>query len=252
METINLLKPHKIAFEIIGIWSLQRNILSCLHITFAFYFITLGFIATLFISILFVGSMKQAVDNLIVSSSTVLALIKGIIFYYKHPKHVEIYEVIGQLDRDIDLYSPAEVAIMKRVNKFASILFHAYGICYIIAWFVLAIQSVFESDEKVFWSSTALYPGAIGQNRIIYWIVFVFQAFANFVLVILVFICDTYGIIVTMILSSNMDILSTRLRNLGSIKANIGKIREESKSAESIDQSIALKKCAEKYQTFIR
>lgn len=252
MDTSNLLTPHKIILQLFGIWTLQQNIYSRLHSSL-FFFIAIGFIATLFTSILFVGSMKQAVDNLIVSSSTILALIKGIIFYRNHSKHIQIYEILEQLDNDIDANSQVELNIMKRVTRFSTILFRAYGTCYMIAWLVLAIQSVFESDEKVFWSSTAFWPGEIWQNRAIYWIIFAFQAFANLILVILVFTVDTYGIILAIISNGYVDIISTRLRKLGSNQMKKEGQSEETSTSQQIDDaSFELIECVEKLHVCTR
>lgn len=246
MKTSNLLTPHKIILQRFGIWSLEPNtIYSYLHFA-SFFFTALAFIATLFTSILFVGSMKQAVDNLIVSSSTVLALIKGIIFYCNHSKHIQIYEMIEQLDNEINPNSHDELTLMNRVKRFATMLFRAYAICYMVAWLALAIQSVFESSEKVFWSSTTLYPGEFWQNRIIYWTVFAFQAFTNLALVVLVFIVDTYGIVVIIISNGYIDIVSKRLRNLGSNQTKENESGEKSPSKQTVHASFELKDCVKK------
>lgn len=199
--------------------------------------------------------MKQAVDNLIVSSSSVLAFVKGITFYIKYSEHRKMFALIEQLDKEIDMKCFTEVIVMKRVHKFATFLNRLFAISYIFAWIVLAIQSLFGSSEQVFWSSTALYPGAIGQNYVIYWIVFIFQAYANCVLVILVFVCDSYGVITMMILNGHFDILSKRLRNLGVERRVENKHKNNfnaTGSFEFVDDSLKLKECIRTFYNCLR
>lgn len=249
MDPLKILKPQAFIFKGFGIWSNNRDILNHLHITFAFYFISIGFLVTLISSILFVGSMKEAIDNLIVTNSTILAFLKGIVFYYKYSKHLEMLEIIKKHGKEINLQSPIETKIMEKFHEIADILSHGFAACYGFAWIFLAIQSIFGSSEQVFWTSTALLPGEINQNRTIYWIVFGFQGFSNLVLVIATFACDTYGIIVTMILNSYIDILSTRLNILGNIEV---KTEEANDSSQTSDASAELIKCVKTFYTCLR
>lgn len=158
-----------------------------------------------------------------------------------------MFALIRKLDQDINVHDEHELRILANVSKVVTILFRAFAVCYAFAWIVLAIQEVFGNSVNVFWTSTALYPGTIGQNRPLYWIVFVFQAFANAVLVFLTFICDTYGFIVTMILSGFIDVLSTRLNNLGQVHAKIDNKNVADATNERIDASQKLIGCVKTF-----
>lgn len=252
MDPLIVLKPQKFILKAFGLWSDKRNFLNYLHVTFAFYFISIGFILTLFTSMLFVGSMKQLIDNLIVTNSTILALLKGMVFYFKYSKHLQMFETIKKLDKEIDMQSNTEVNIFKSVNKLTNILSGGFGACYVFAWILLAIQSVFGSSEQVFWSSTALYPGEISQNVIVFWIIFIFQGFATLALVLVTFACDTYGIIVIIILNGYIDVLSSKLKNLGSEKLLTDSARTATKSSRTIDTSLEMIECVKTFYTCLR
>lgn len=252
MDPPIVLKPQNFVFKAFGLWSDKRTILNYLHVTFAFYFVSIGFILTLFTSMLFVESLKQAIDHLIVTNSTILALLKGMVFYFKYSKHLQMFEIIKKLDKEIDMQSITEVNIFKSVNKLTNILSGGFGACYVFAWILLAIQSVFGSSEQVFWSSTALYPGEISQNQVVFWIIFVFQGFANLALVIATFACDTYGIILIIILNGYIDVLSSRLWNLGSEKLQMNSARTVSTSSRITDASIEMIKCVKTFYTCLR
>lgn len=248
MDTLKLLRPHKFLFKFFGIWLQERNLLSFLHVSIAFYLITLVLIFTLFTSILFVSSKKQAIDNLIVSSSSVLALLKGIVFHLNYSKNLQIFKSIQKLDKDIEWRSQTETSIIARVIRAATLLFRIFAATYISAWISLLIQNILGSSEKVFWSSTALYPGEISQDRVLYWVVLIFQGLSNLELVFLVFSFDTYGFIITMILSAHFDVLTERLRNLGSKK----NIANPTTSSQLIDSTTNLKECVKRFYVCIK
>lgn len=253
MDPLKVLKPQTFVFKAFGLWSDNRNVVNQLHIAFAFYFISIGFIITLFSSILLVGSMKEVIDNLIVTNSTILAFLKGIVFYIKYSKHLQIFGLIEKLDKSINPQSNVELKIMENFVRIANQLSGGFTVCYGFAWIFLAIQSIFGSSDQVFWSSTALYPGEISQNRTIYWFVFVFQGFSTLVLVIATFACDTYGIIVTMILTNYIDILSSRLRNLGTSEIKPSEVgRASTTSHSTADVSLELTECVKTFYTCLR
>lgn len=252
MDPLKVLKYQILIFKAFGLWSNKRTIWNRLHLLFAFYFISIGFILTIITSLLFVNSMKQVVDHLIVLNSTVLAFLKGLVFYFKYTKHMQFFEIIEKLNKEINFQSNTESTIMKTAKKFIDILSYGFAVCYLFAWISLAIQSSFSGGEQMFWTSTAFYPGNISQNRIIYWIIFMFQGFANLVLVIATFACDTYGIIVIMMLNGYIDVLSSRLKSLGSDKMQLDADGTSPRSSQIIDASFELVECVKIFYTCLK
>lgn len=246
MNSAECLRVHRVIFQTFGLWTEKKTLINFQIIMF--YTTAIGFILTIITSIFFVESMKQVVDNLMVMNSSVLVVLKSIIFALKYSQHIKMFALIEKLDKEINVKSFAEIAIIKKVTSKVSLLFRAFAACYAFAWIVLAIQSIFQSSDKVFWSSIALYPGEISQIRVLYWIVLIFQAFANLILVVLTFACDTYGIVVIMILSGFIEVLVSRLSNLGNkVDKAEAKIEEKKCTTRPIDASLDLKECIKRF-----
>lgn len=174
MDIPKVLKYQVFIIKAFGLWSNKRTLFNHLHNLFAFYFISIVFITTLAMSLLFVSSTKQVIDHLIVMNPTVLIFLKGLVFYFKYSTHLQVFELFEKLEKEIDHQSPTDKKIMQTVKKFTDLISYGFASCYVFAWILLAIQSVFCGSEQIFWTSTAFYPGEVSQNRLIYWIVFVF------------------------------------------------------------------------------
>lgn len=255
MDPLKVLKHQIFIFKVFGIWSKNRKVLNYFHIFFAFYFISIVFIITLLISLLFVNTMKQVIDHLIVLNSSILAFLKGLVIYFKHSKHMELFEIIEKLDVETNLQSRQELIIVRKVKKLSDILSYGFAACYVFAWISLAVQSIFGGSEQMFWPSTSFFPGEISENRMVFWVVFVFQAFSGLVLVFALFASDTYGIIMIIILNGHIDVLSLRISNLGYGKVQTAAVAPTSPSSNAsriVDASLELIKCIKTFYTCLR
>lgn len=249
MGSKNVLSGQILIFKFFGLWpSVNPKFYHYLHTAIAFYLLSIGFIVSLGISIAFVKSIKQAIDNLIVSSSVILAFIKGINVYFNKTKLIKLFEMLKQVDDQCSCEN--EIKKLQKMYLDSKILFNLFLSTYITAWIVLAFQSMWASKDKVFWSSTALYPHEINQNKIVYWLLLMFQGFANFLLVILVAATDTYGVILNHILDGHIDVLASRLEALGSdkyahLEQSFGKMQKRM-------CDFALENCVRTYFTCLR
>lgn len=213
MDSPSILDTHRKVLRLFGLWPPpNQNTTNYMLITL-FYFISISFLTTLFLSILFINSTKQVVDNLIVSSSSISAFLRGIIFFKKYSERVEMFEIMHELDEGIN--SIEEVNIMKGNKRNAHILFKIFLWSYCIACSFLGVQSLYGKRDEVFWSSTTLYPNGIADNQLLYWVVFLLQAFGTSMMTILSCILDTYTFMIIMILNGHSDILARRLASIG-------------------------------------
>lgn len=214
VNSVKVLKYQILIFRVFGIWPPKTpTIISRLHTFVAFYVLSLGFIGTLSLSIMNVKSVKQVIDNLIISSSVILAFIKGVIIYFNKPKILSLFKILRELDDKVS--DNAERKCLNIIYGHSQKMLKLFLGAYMTAWIVLVMQSFWADKEKAFWSSTTLYPHEISQNRIVFWFVLVFQAFANFCLCLVVGAADTYGVILNYLLGGHVDILAIRLQKLG-------------------------------------
>lgn len=254
VDSVKALKYQFIMFQYLGIWPPNPPTWSSHLYTFvAFYMLSAGFIGSLAASIIFVKSMKQVIDNLIVSSSVLLVVIKGIIIYFTKPKALNVLKLMRELDARVD--GDDEESVLAVIYDQSGKLLKLFLGAYMTAWVALAFQSLWADKEESFWSSTALYPYEISQNKIVYWLVLMFQGFANFVECILVAAADTYGVILYHILGGHVEVLALRLKKLG-FKRIVGKVEPDVITSDAINDgrqyNAGLKECVQTYIVCIR
>lgn len=232
VDTSEVLALHIRIFKSVGLWPPdKRNCLNSLHMFLAFGVGAFGFSAILLGTIPYVNSIKQVVDNLMISSSVVLAAIKGIIVYYNKPK---LLQLIGMLkDLDTFITKNEEKSIITVILRDCKSIANMFLAVYISAWIVLAAHSVFAVDDRTkIWSSTTLYPFEFAQLRSVYWIVLIFEALANLLLCITDGMTDTYGAILSNILGAHIDVLGQKLNSLGGKENTLNRINAELTEAE--------------------
>lgn len=215
MYSNNLFKTHQKVLKILGLLPpMKRSIAHYLHVC-AFYSFTILFLSTLFTSVLFISSTKQVVDNLIVSTSSISAFLRGIIFYKNSKGRIEMFKVMEELDDGICPKSGLETNIMKTIHRRARTLFRMFLTCYCMAVIFLWIQSFYGKKNEIFWTSTTLYPERINQIKSLYWIFYFVQGFGTTMITILSCILDTYQFMLLMILNGHINVLFHRLKKIG-------------------------------------
>lgn len=219
IDSLHILKYHILVFKAFGLWPNEPLTLkSRLHTIIAFYVLAVGFVVTLGIGIFYVHTARQVIDNLIISTSVIMALFKGAVIHINKPKFLRLFELLKKLD---DTVTPKnEQAYMWAVFKQSQLLFRMFLAAYGAAWVALALQIVWSPRHKIFWSSTARYPIGISQYQLLFWMVHVFQAFANFCLCITSAACDTFGVTLNHVLGGHVEVLGLRLRQLGCEEEN--------------------------------
>lgn len=242
----NIFKPHERVLKVLGLWPpKKKNIIHYLHLTI-FCLIIILFLATLFTSMLFISSTKQIVDNLIVSSSSISAFLRGILFYKFNGKRIKMFKAIEKFDDGIQLNLKAEVNVMEKLRKNALLLFRVFLMCYCMACGFLGVQSLFGKRDEVFWSSTTLYPNGINENQWLYWIIFMLQAIGTSTMTILSCILDTYTFMIIMILCSYTDILAVRLNKIG----NSNDFKDDQNKISKWNELSAINELKEHIKTF--
>lgn len=217
VDSKKALNGHIAVFKVFGLWpSINPTALNHLHLICTFCFSSLGFLITLLIIIPYMNSMKQVIDNLLVSCSVFLAGVKGIIVYMKQSKLQKLFKLIQELDGQITDKNEEEK--MKIILNECKNIRNIFIISYLSAWIVLLMHSVWADEEKKYWSSTYLLPFRIAHNRFVYWSVLMFQAIANLCLCLTDAMTDTYGVILGSILGGHLDVLGMKLHALGIVE----------------------------------
>lgn len=191
---------------------------------------------------MFVQSMNQVVDNLVITSSLIMASVKGIIVFLNQRKLKRLFSMLEELD--IGIKSSAEEAMFEGIFAESRTLLRMFLVAYLSAWSCLASQMWWSNTDQILWSSTYLYPIDALQARSIYLGVLIYQCFSNLCICVIDTSADTYGVILNHILGGHIEVLGMRVRQLGQ---GYGKDRLRDREA-----GVTLIECVKIYELCLR
>lgn len=215
MFSENIFRYHILVFRMFGLWPSEKSgwLYNCWSKIFVVV-VAIGFPLSQLACVLFVGSVDEIVEHLVLSSTCVTASIKGIIVLIQKRKLVKLLEIINVMDERASIgkreYKEIFDPIMKRSRQLGLMFIGAYG----TAWSILALEVIFASVEKrgKSWSSTSLYPSEYLHKPSIYWGCLIYQATSNLILCAVDAAVDTYPPIVLNVLIGHIDVLKAQLK----------------------------------------
>lgn len=228
-----LFDPHLFVFKTFGLWPGEQTFRDFSRLLFAFCFTILGYICLLLLSTLFVDSIEQILNNLIVITSLIIVYVKGLIFYYNQSEFLHALDLLVVLERKFCRNIRSESSKIRKACALGRTLFLSFSFCYASVWISWAIQTIQTSFEDQTSTSNGT---AIDQYKTIS--AFLFKAYALSVVVIFLTIFETFGIIKNIILSAHIDLLSDRLCRIGNNQDTSDFV-----TRTSFDASDSLEKC---------
>lgn len=216
MYSVDLLKYHVAIFRWCGFWPYENG--SCLYDCWSVLFsvvVAIGFPLTQLVCVAFVDSMDQIVEHLVLSSTVVMASVKGFNVMIQKRKLVQMFSILAEMDENVAIEKANYKKIFKNVAKNCNMMSYAFFVSYITSWSILVLQVIFSHVENREWSSTYLYPSAYWRQPSIYWGVLIFQAVSNLILCIEDAAVDTYAVVLLDILGGHIDVLKIQLREFG-------------------------------------
>lgn len=214
MDSRKVLKWHIRVFKFCGLWPPEDgSILYNIWVVLFTLAVNIGFPLSQLICVLYVDSVNAAVDHLVITSTVIMAVIKGLNVLAKKKTFVELLRLMERLDETV---KPEEHEnIFKRKFRDSNRLLSLFCINYIGSWTCVAIQVVMSEPEHRLWSSTYLYPNEFLHQSSIYLGGMIFQSISNLLLVFVDIVVDTYGASLLHVLGGHIDVLSQRLQALG-------------------------------------
>lgn len=216
MYSVDPLKLHVAIFRWCGFWPHENG--SCLYDCWSVIFsvvVAIGFPLTQLVCVAFVDSMDKIVEHLVLSSTVVMASVKGFNVLIQKRKLVRMFSILDEMDENVAIDKAKYIKIFKNVAKRSRMMNSAFLAAYITSWSILVLQVIFSRVENREWSSTYLYPSAYWRQPSIYWSVLIFQAVSNLILVIEDAAVDTYAVVLLDILGGHIDALKIQLREFG-------------------------------------
>lgn len=214
MNSCLVLKWHLKIFKICGLWPSENSSIYY-KILIIFYNVTvnIGFPISKIICGLWINSVDAAVDYLLIASSITVAAIKAINVLSKRNKFIQLFDVMKKLDQSITCKEYVE--IFQQKCQHSDNLFFITLVSYFMSWICLAIQVIMSKPADRMWSSTYPYPSEFLHHQTIYGAGIIFQAIANFFIVLVDVAVDTYGPSLLHILGGHIEVFGKRLKALG-------------------------------------
>lgn len=219
MNSKDNIKYHILIFKILGLWPSENDSIGYKMWTYIYCILfCFGCPASHLICVFYVESMNAIVDNLVLTSSIIIASMKAINVLLQKRKFVQLSATLKQMDYEIS--DPISQEKIKKITKQSHMIFFVFLSIYWSAWTNVVMQVLSASPEERIWLSTYLIPNEFLNQPNIYLGVLIYQAVANFTLCTLDVPLDTYGAILLHTLAGHVDALGHRLQKLGNDKIN--------------------------------
>lgn len=219
VDTRPIFNYHIKIFKLFGLWPPKNPTnLNRWHTFLAFINFGYGFMLTLILTFAFLKSLNGIIDNLLIFSIVLLITIKGSVLYYRKPKILEIFGIFDELNEQIR--TSGEAVFVNEIIRECRLLLKIIISCYLSAYTFLAVFNLIADIDNGFWPSTAFYPYEFAQLKWVYWSVFIYQGVADFVMCLTGTAVDTFGVFLSNILGSHLEVLRYKLRALGMNNSN--------------------------------
>lgn len=253
IRSIDAMKFHIKVWRILGLWPPSTTISPAwtliLYRVYSFFFFGIFFVlftASLLMNLVFVANISEVVDTLLVSSTVLLATLKGFCIISKLSKLRETFDIINRLDDFV--INDEQRLIIGESMKTSRRLVVMLSCCYYCGVTSGLILSIVGSELKLMWP--AWYPGIPWQDDMKwFWIILLFQFVASMLIAVMDSSADVYGTAMSNLLSAHLDSLSLRLKAFGNTT------RLESNKIEtnrSLKLELEIKECVIYYRTCIR
>lgn len=240
MNSRLVLKWHIIVLKWCGLWPPEGgSILYNIWIVIFSLFINFGFPISQVICVLWVESVNSAVDHLIITSTVIMAVIKGFNALAKQKSFYELFDLMKELDSTV---TPEEYdKIFKQKFLVSDRLLLLFCVNYMASWTSAVVQEIMSHPSKRLYSSTYYYPSEFLHDPRIYLGGVIFQLFANLLLVFVDIVVDTYGASLMLVLDGHIEVLGQRFQQL-----------RQNESQSNKDQKKTLVVLCKKYLLIIR
>lgn len=178
-----------------------------------FFLAGIGLVSIQSLSVFYVQSTNELVEELLLLCTTAHIAIK-IILFNSHRQHLfEILDILKTADKEVE--NQDDINTMKSVYAYChgvTILF-VYG--YIGCLPALLLQLIFLDRTQCTWKSTALVPYDFAQKPEIYYSLLAFQAIGNTLNCVTAWALDTFCFVIISLLCGHIEVLSLHLKKIG-------------------------------------
>lgn len=241
MNSINVLNWHMRVFKLTGLSPTNSSILYTIWTHFCILTIFTGYPLSQLIAVFYVDSVSAAVDHLVMTSTVVMAAIKGLNVLVKRKTLIELFNLMADLD--VTVTTEQHETVFKHKFIESDRLFLLFCVNYVGSWICVGFQTLLSEPEHRLYSSTYYFSNEFLNQRNIYVGVMIYQAIANFVMVFVDIAVDTYGASLLHVVGGHIDVLNQQLEHF---------CKNCTKSDDYLHQKIIFVEICDKYLKIIK
>lgn len=216
---MNVMGYHIRTWKICGIWSHKdQPRWYAVYAVLLFGVVYCIFPTCMLLKLIFVSSIKEVIETLMVCSTCALASVKGVIVMSKKKKLLQLFALLDQLDatgiKTDDHRNIVEVAIRESRS-----LIYLLCCCYYFGCCSAFIFCLLGSEPKLLWPAWfPLIPYEDGDG--VFYVLLVYQYICSMFAALIDSSLDVYGSALNKTLGAHLDVLGIRLKGLGERKSN--------------------------------
>lgn len=215
MDSLTVITIQSKVFKYLGLMpSGPSKPLYNLWTLIVFLFAGVGLVMIQCMSFLFTHSLNDFVEQLVLFCSTSTGTMKYIVFLLNRKSLTKVFQIINEADKNVQ--TDQDIAIMNKVYRRCHQITRIYFFCYLGTLFWIYSELPFISKENRTWKSTTRLPYEFAHDSKIYYGVLIFQMIGNSMNCILACCIDTYGFLLSFVLSGHIDVLRSHFENFNS------------------------------------
>lgn len=215
MDSSFVIKYQMKIFKIFGLRpSDPSNVLLFIWSFIVFVLAGLGLVISQGTSMLFASSLNDFIEQLLLFCTTSTVAIKILVFYFNQKGLTKALAMLRKADGNLKTHQDFDM--MNDVYKICSRITIFYTCLYGGNILAIFCQLPFLAREELTWKSTSLLPYRFAMDPRVYYGVLISQAVGNSMNCAISWAIDTYGLLLTLLLSKHFEVLGLHFENCGS------------------------------------
>lgn len=221
MDSSTVIKYQMKMFKIFGLRpSDPSSVLLFIWSFIVFVLAGLGLVISQGIAMLFASSLNDFIEQLLLFLTTSTVSLKMIVFYFNKKSLTKALLMLREADGNLKTHQDFDM--MNDVHKICSRITIFYTCVYCGTISSMFCQLPFLAKEELTWKSTSLLPYQCAKDPRVYYGVLIFQAIGNSMNCAISWAIDTYGLLLTLLLSKHFEVLGSHFAHFDS---NLGQVR---------------------------
>lgn len=221
MDSLTVIRIQSEVFKYLGLMpSGPPKPIYNLWTLIVFLFAGVGLVITQGMSFLFTRSLNDFVEQLVLFCTTATGAVKYMVFFLNRKRLMKVFQIINEADKNVR--TDQDIAMMKGVYKRCHQITFIYLVVYLGALFSIFSELPFIAKENLTWKSTTRLPYEFAHDPKVYYGILIFQMIGNSMNCILSCCIDTYGFLLSFVLSGHIEVLRSHFENFD---VKLGKLR---------------------------